>query len=239
MAEEWELVQRIVSGDTKAGDEFAERFRDSLVAWLCSKCDAPDGRSREQAVEVVDNLLAECVAGNKEKNKPPLLEKFAGKGSLEGWLRRSARCRLISWWRSLAYRSEQTESTLVTEDDDQPLATRFAAEDSPDTEEAVAEVLKDALHYAFDEVRKEEPLGLVFLRLSTLHGIQKQRLAQAWQRDPAQSGRRISKALDIVRTRSQEYVQSVDPFLKMEWEDYLQVFAKYPRLLHGDPDEEV
>ena len=73
MAEEWELVQAIVSGDTKAGDQFAERFRDSLVAWLCSKCDTPDGRSREQAVETVDNLLAECVAGDKEKDKPPLL----------------------------------------------------------------------------------------------------------------------------------------------------------------------
>ncbi|MFT5466041.1 MAG: DNA-directed RNA polymerase specialized sigma24 family protein [Verrucomicrobiales bacterium] len=234
MAEEWELVQGIVSGDTKAGDRFAIRFRDSLVSWLCSKCDAPDGRSREQAVEVVDNLLAECVAGNKEKEKPPLLTKFAGKGSLEGWLRRSARCRLISWWRSLAYRSERTESTMVTEDNDQPLATRFAADAGPDTEEAVAEVLKDALHYSFNEVAKEETLGLVFLRLATLHGIQKQRLAQAWQRDPAQAGRRIAKALDIVRTRSQEYVRAVDPFLKMEWEDYLKVFEKYPRLLHGD-----
>lgn len=234
MAEEWELVQAIVSGDTKAGDAFAERFRDSLVAWLCSKCDAPDGRSREQAVETVDNLLAECVAGNKEKDKPPLLTKFAGRGSLEGWLRRSARCRLISWWRSLKYRSELTESTLVTEDDDQPLATRFAADEDADTEEAVAEVLKDALLYAFGEVAMEEPLGLVFLRLSTLHGIQKQRLAQAWQRDPAQAGRRIAKALDVVRSRAQDYVRAVDPYLKMEWQDYLQVFEKYPRLLHGD-----
>lgn len=236
MAEEWELVQAIVSGDTKAGDQFAERFRDSLVSWLCSKCDAKDGRSREQAAEVVDNLLAECVAGDLAKKKRPLLEKLAGKGSLEGWLRRSARCRLISWWRSLEYRSELTESTMVTEDDDSPLATRFAAATGVETEPAVAEVLKDALVYAFAEAAREEPLGLVFLRLASLHGVQKQRLAVAWQRDPAQAGRRIAKALDVVRTRAQDYVRAVDSNLTLEWEDYLKIFEEYPRLLHGDPE---
>ncbi len=237
--QDFKLVQSIVKGDTGAGDEFAERFRDSLVGWLCSKCDSNDGRSREKAVEIVDQLIAECVAGDLAKNKPPLLTKFAGKGSLEGWLRRSSRCRLISWWRSLEYRSEQTESTLTTEDNDQPLETRFAASEGIHTEPAIAEVLKDALIYGFGEAQKQEPLGLVFLRLSSLHGVQKQRLAQAWERDPAQAGRRIAKVLDLVRTSAQDYVRAVDPFLRLEWEDYLKVFEAYPRLLHGDSPEDA
>ncbi len=232
--EDFKLVQAIVKGDTDAGNEFAERFRDSLVSWLCSKCDPKDGRSREKAIEVVDQLLAECVAGDLAKKKPPLLTKFAGKGSLEGWLRRSARCRLISWWRSLEYRSEKTESTLTTEDDSQPLETRFAAAESSNVEPAIAEVLRDGLQYAFGQAQQQERLGVVFLRLSSLHGIQKQRLAQAWDRDPAQAGRRISKALDIIRSSAQDYVRAVDPFLDLEWEDYLKVFESYPRLLHGD-----
>ncbi|MEO0448674.1 MAG: hypothetical protein AAF191_21635, partial [Verrucomicrobiota bacterium] len=68
-------------------------------------------------------------------------------------------------------------------------------------------------------------------------GIQKQRLAKAWDRDPAQAGRRIAKALDLLRQGAQDYVRSVDPFLDLEWEDYLKVFEKYPRLLHGDTPE--
>ena len=105
--EDWKLVQAILDKDSSAADEFAQRFRDQLVAWLCSKCDSKDGRSREKAVDLVDQLIAECVSGDLATNKPPLLQKFSGKGSLEGWLRRSVRCRLISWWRSLEYRSEK------------------------------------------------------------------------------------------------------------------------------------
>jgi len=233
--EDWALVQEIVSGDSAAGDAFANRFRDSLVAWLCSKCDPKDGRSREKAVDLVDQLIAECVSG--APGKEPLLQKFSGKGSLEGWLRRSARCRLISWWRSLEYRSELTASTLSSsEDDDQPLETRFAADEKVDNEVAVAEVLRDALQYGFSRAQEEEPLGLVFLRLASLYNIQKQRLAQAWNRDPAQAGRRISKALDIIRSSAQDYVRAIDPYLELQWEDYLGVFQSHPRLMHGDAD---
>lgn len=233
--EDVQLVKSILSGDEQAGSAFAIRFRESLVSWLCSKCDPSDGRSREKATDLVDGLLAECVAGDLERDKPPLLQKYSGKGSLEGWLRRSVRCRLISWWRSLEYRSEQTESSLSGDEDGTPLLEgRFAAEESHEPEKVVAEVLRDALLYGFARAESEEPLGLIFLRLASLYGVQKQRLAKAWDRDPAQAGRRITKALDIIRSEAQDYVRGVDPFLQMEWADYLEVFQKYPRLLHGD-----
>lgn len=229
------LVKSVLRGDQRAGSAFASRFRDSLISWLCSKCDPSDGRSREKAGDLVDELVAECVSGDLARNKPPLLEKYSGKGSLEGWLRRSARCRLISWWRSLEYRSEQTESSLTGDDDETSLLEgRFAAPEGRDAEPLIAEVLRDALLYGFSRAETDEPLGLIFLRLASLYGVQKQRLARAWDRDPAQAGRRISKALDIIRDQAQDYVRSVDPYLQLEWADYLEVFEKYPRLLHGD-----
>jgi DNA-directed RNA polymerase specialized sigma24 family protein len=236
-ADEMNLVLAILRGDPAATDQFARRFRDDLVSWLSSKCDAKDGRSREKAIDVVDELIAECVAGDPSRGKSPLLSKFGGRGSLEGWLRRSARCRLISWWRSLEYRSELTESSLSTgEDDENPLATRLASTSDVYTEEAIALVLRDGLMFGFKQAEMQEPLGLVFLRLSSLHGIQKQRLAQAWHRDPAQAGRRITKALELIRDGAQDYVQAIDPYLELEWSDYLKVFEKYPRLMHGDSD---
>jgi DNA-directed RNA polymerase specialized sigma24 family protein len=234
---EMSLVRAILAGDGDAGDTFARRFRDPLVAWLSTKCDVKDGRSREKAVDLVDQFLAECVAGDAARGKLPLLAKFGGRGSLEGWMRRSVRCRLISWWRSLEYRSELTESSLVSgEDDDHPLETRLAATSDVHAEPAVAEVLRDALLHGFRLAEREEPLGLVFLRLASLHGIQKQRLAQAWDRDPAQAGRRITKALELIRSGAQDYVRAVDPYLELEWTDYLRVFEVYPRLLHGDAE---
>ena len=233
--EDWKLVQAVLNGEEGAGDAFALRFRDDLGGWLCSKCDATAGESRDKAIELVDQLLAECVSGDGKKG--PLLEKFSGKGSLEGWLRRSARCRLISWWRSLEYRSKVTIAPNE-EGDENPLETRFAATAEADSEEAIAQVLRDGLHHGFNQAEEEEPLGLVFLRLASLYGVQKQRLAQAWKRDPAQAGRRISKALDIIRTCAQDYVKSVDPFLDLQWEDYLKVFERYPRLMHGEPEDE-
>lgn len=230
-----QLAASILRGDPPACGVFASRFREPLVGWLCSKCDPSDGRSREKALDLVDEFLAECVSGDAEKQKPPLLQKYSGKGSLEGWMRRSVRCRLISWWRSLEYRSEQTESSLTEDEDGTPLLEgRFAAPESRLSEPIIAEVLRDALVYAFARAEEEEPLGLVFLRLASLYGVQKQRLARAWNRDPAQAGRRITKALDIIRTQAQEYVGSVDPYLDLEWSDYLEVFEKNPRLLHGD-----
>lgn len=235
--EDVQLAKSILHGDQSAGSAFAYRFRDSLITWLCSKCDPNDGRSREKASELVDALVAECVSGDLAKGKPPLLQKYSGRGSLEGWLRRSVRCRLISWWRSLEYRSEQTESSLTGSEDEERtslLEGRFAAPESRGSEPIIAEVLRDALLYGFARAETEEPLGLVFLRLASLYGVQKQRLARAWDRDPAQAGRRISKALDIIRAEAQDYVRSVDPYLQMNWEDYLEAFEKYPRLLHGD-----
>jgi len=234
-SDEMKMVLAILRGDVAAVERFAKRFRDPLISWLTSKCDAKDGRSREKAIELVDQLIGECVAGDFEKSKAPLLSKFAGRGSLEGWLRRSVRCRLISWWRSLEYRSEQTESSLSTgEDDENPLDTRLATSTDVYSEEAIAEVLRDALQFGFKQAEREEPLGLVFLRLSSLYGIQKQRLAQAWNRDPAQAGRRITKALELIRDGAQDYVRAVDPYLDFEWSDYLKVFETYPRLMHGD-----
>lgn len=235
--DEMTLVLAILRGDTAATGQFVKRFRDELVSWLSSKCDAKDGRSREKAIDVVDELIAECVAGDLAKGKAPLLAKFGGRGSLEGWLRRSARCRLISWWRSLEYRSEQTESSLISGDDDaNPLETRLASTSDVLAEEAIAMVLRDGLQHGFKQAEEQEPLGLVFLRLSSLHGIQKQRLAQAWNRDPAQAGRRITKALELIRDGAQDYVRAIDPYLDLEWTDYLKVFERYPRLLHGDAE---
>ncbi|RFC44253.1 MAG: hypothetical protein DVB23_002377 [Verrucomicrobia bacterium] len=235
LPEEMEMVQGILRGEAASAERFTRRFRDQLIAWLSSKCDAKDGRSREKAIDLIDQLIAECVAGDAGRAKGPLLSKFGGKGSLEGWLRRSARCRLISWWRSLEYRSEQTESSLITSDEDEsPLDSRLAVSTDVYTEEAIAEVLRDALLFGLRQAEREEPLGLVFLRLSSLHGIQKQRLAQAWNRDPAQAGRRITKALELIRDGAQDYVHSVDPYLDLEWSDYLKVFEVYPRLMHGD-----
>ncbi|MEO0446111.1 MAG: hypothetical protein AAF191_08555, partial [Verrucomicrobiota bacterium] len=172
LAEDVELVDSVLKGDESAGKVFAERFRDSLIQWLTSKCDPTDGRSKEKATDIVDSLVAECVSGDPSRDKGPLLFKYSGKGSLEGWLRRSARCRLISWWRSLEYRSELTESSLSSDEEDKsPLESRFAAELETDTEPVIAEVLRDALLYGFSRAEADEPLGLVFLRLASLHGI--------------------------------------------------------------------
>ncbi len=235
--DEMALVQAILRGNRVAGDAFARRFRDSLIQWLSTKCDAKDGRSRERVVELVDQILAECIAGDPDRGREPLLAKFGGRGSLEGWLRRSVHCRLISWWRSLEYRAVQTESSLVAgEDDENPLETRLATTSDVYLEETIAKVLRDALLFGFRRAEREEPLGLVFLRLASLHGIQKQRLALAWNRDPAQAGRRITKALDLIRVSAREYVRAVDPYLDLEWADYLKVFESYPRLLHGEAE---
>ena len=37
--------------------------------------------------------------------------------------------------------------------------------------------------------------------------------------------------------RAQDYVRSVDPYLDLQWEDYLSVFEAYPRLMHGETEE--
>jgi hypothetical protein len=116
------------------------------------------------------------------------------------------------------------------------LENRLASTTDVHAEEAVAHVLRDGLLFGFKQAEMQEPLGLVFLRLSSLHGIQKQRLAQAWNRDPAQAGRRISKALELIRDGAQDYVRSIDPYLELEWSDYLKVFEQYPRLMHGDTE---
>lgn len=185
-----------ITGSVAAVAEFQRRFRLRLEADLLGQCQRQDGRSREKAIEIVSQVLAECVSGS-----PTLLEKWRGQDHLEAFLRTVTRNRLKSWWQS---RDAQTE---VNSDSG---AIQSAASGITGTPGLAEEILtaRKALQMGVQRALDECPEGVVFMRLKGLHGVDQRAISSVWGHHEAQTSRRIREAMAVIRTTATEFLTS-------------------------------
>lgn len=181
-----ELRDRIISG-VHAFSELQDRFRSKLELYLLAYCQRSDGRSREKAVEIASQVLAECFT-----KSPSLLEKWQGTENLEAFLRTVAHNRLKSWWKS-------RDAAIETYGD--------PPDQSPDTAAKPIDWVElhaagRALAAGVEAAMKECPEGVLFMRLKGLHGVDQRVLSAVWDHHEAQTSRRIKEAMTLIRSKA-------------------------------------
>ncbi len=238
LSEDVELAERVRGGDQAAAESLAGLYSKPLADFLISKCS--EGQSRDRATNIATDVIAEATAQG-------LLEKYSGKGSLEGWLKRICHFRLINYWNSAEVRKISNPSQWEAEDGGANVEPSAAFDEiAPDSEDgdAIAEMLRQAFVWSLGELRKNHPETLVLLRFHWLYGVEQKRLGEAWDRSAARVSRLISDGLERLGQNVTGYLQSIDPLLRIEWHDCMRFCSRYNVVLFdeeagGDDEQEV
>ena len=207
------FARRVSEGWPEEIDRFLNEFRPAALHYI-SKL-SWDARSREEAVNAVNDVFSECFggfAGNGKiadrKKRVPLLQRYKGHGSLEGWLKRSARNRFYSALRRSEYRQRAASiepeaewfDATPTESRKRTASTGSSVTDAVDVPMEEQERIRSAIAEAFESLSDADSQALIFLRLHFLEKVKKQRIAEAWRQHPATVGRRITAGLEHLRT---------------------------------------
>ena len=219
-----ELRDRIISG-IRAFEELHHRFRKKLEIYLLSYCSKIDGRSRERAVEIASQVLADCFSGS-----PSLLEKWRGPGNLEAFLRVVALNRLKSWWNSRDARLEvDSESRSIMQ------ASTSGEPEPLDPEELQG--LREALGLGVKAAMVDFPEGLLFMRLKGLYGVDQRVISTVWGHHESKISRRITEAMDFIRTTASG--AAADAGLQSDFPILLKALQGNPGILLGDVSDSL
>ena len=217
-AEDLELVDRAVAGDSDAVRAFQEEYQPMLERVLMSR-----GVDRVQARDLVADVMAECFGAGKKGQTRPLLEKFEGRSSLSTWMIR------ITWnrWLDLKRRDKFRGELPAYEEEDERAGDRFdrVAGDDPGEDvldEDLADLMGRAIRTAFDSL---EPDELLMLKLSYLHGVSQTVIARMWQCDQTRVSRSLSAAREQIAATTMRAIREADPSLELEWEDFQRLCA--------------
>lgn len=207
------FARRVIDGWPGEVSRFLNEFRPAVQTYLLKL--SWDARSREEASNAVDDVFSECFGGfvgkgRDGKKRVPLLLRYQGFGSLEGWLKRSARNRFYSALRRSEYRQraagvapEADWVDAVSVDPKTSVDRADAGLNGHASEYSVTsderERIRSAIAAAFQSLAVVDSQALIFLRLHFLGKVKKQRIAEAWNQHPATVGRRINAGLDHLR----------------------------------------
>lgn len=219
------LVAAALKGDPAA---CAEISNDETTRWLQSVL-IKRGASGTEASDITADLLADCF-GAKE-GKPPLLEKYNGKGKLRAFLTRAAINRLIDLKRHQKFEGQLPEHHRESAPTDE--FDMLAGEDSAEPEQDhVVNLIRDALLHAFS---KCDPLNLVLMRLVVVHGVRQDLVGELFGWSQSKVSRAISSVMSTIKDETMAEIQRADPWLDLEWDDFLSLCRSSTNFLVGAP----
>lgn len=218
--EDFHLAQKCLEGDEQAITHFQKRHGMQVHSYLLGR-----GASPAEAQEIVDSLWADCLAGTLEKR--PRIASYQGASSLQTWLNTVAMNTFLTARRSEArtnrlmpVRIHDSESAEEEGQASSDADLSLAAEDHPAAEEPLITMLREAIEQAFKHCSSED---FVLLQLAHCDGIRQAELARIWECDTATISRKLKRAQTEVGTRIIEYVMATDPYLELEWSDFLDL----------------
>lgn len=220
-----ELVAAALQGDVAA---CAEINSDETIRWLQAVL-VKRGASPTEAADLTADLMADCFGGKTDK--PPLLEKYNGQGKLRAFLTRAAINRLID-----LKRHQKFEGSLPEHHRESGVADEFdmlaGEQDMAPEEEHLMALLRDALLHAFSRC---DPLNLVLMRLVVIHGVRQDLVGGLFGWSQSKVSRAISSVMQTIKEETMAEIQRADPWLDLEWEDFLTLCRSSTDFLVGAP----
>jgi RNA polymerase sigma factor (sigma-70 family) len=214
-ATDFDLVQSCLEGDEEAIRRLQATFGEPAVGFLVRS-----GASSEEAREIVQMVLTDCLTPRAERDTP--LASYNGRCALASWLNTVALNRLISFRRSEQRRS-QRERRHIDEDPTISIGTGSSGEKVLATEERTVEaplleLMRTALEAAFAQLPPEQ---FVMLQLSHADGLRQHELGAMFGCGAPTVSRAIERALQQVRADTLAHIRKRDPWLHLQWDDFL------------------
>ncbi len=218
-ADDYDLVQRALSGDDDAVRQFESEYRPTLCRVLMAR-----GVDRGQADDLVADVIAECFGAGKKGETKPLLSKFEGRSSLSTWLIRTTWNRWLDLKRRDKFHGDLPE---YDGDEDGRNGDKFDRIEGDDLGEDIlesdlSELMSGAIKTAFSSL---QPDDLLMLKLSYLHGLSQSVIARMWQCDQTRVSRTLTSARQQIAAETMRALQEADPDLEIEWEDFKRLCA--------------
>ena len=101
-------------------------------------------------------------------------------------------------------------------------------------EDGLVEVLRGALARAFES---SDPETLVMLQLVGMHGINQERIAEAWGWSQSKVSRQLGALTSQLRRKTLEEVKRADPWLEIQWDDFIALCRSCSDFLTIEADE--
>jgi len=214
--DDFHLMQKALEGDESAVralvDEYAADLKDFLKG---------SGATVAETHEVVDSLWADGLVGHPGRTPP--FQRYSGQASLRTWMKTVALNKLLDFKRS----SERRKRILVpapapdADGEEKPIENMAAPGGDVDATEApLLKLIRDAVEVGFQTCEAEQ---FVLLQLYFREGLFQDELARMWKCHMSTISRSIEEARKDVREATLRYIQSVDPWLELQWEDFVEM----------------
>ena len=110
----------------------------------------------------------------------------------------------------------------------------LAGEDSSEPEEDhLVDLLRDSLLHAFSQC---DPLHLVLMRLVVIHGVRQDLVGALFDWSQSKVSRAISSVMQTIKEETMAEIKRADPWLELEWEDFLSLCRSSTHFLVGAPN---
>lgn len=209
--EDLALVRDALAGDAEASAKIGS---DDMRGWIEGVL-IKRGASPTEARDITTDVFSDSFG--RAGDKAPLLESYNGGGPLRAFLSRAALNRLID-----LKRRQRFQGTLPGRNfDDGPTDEFDLLEgDSGDqpTDDNLVNLLRDALLHAFGQCN---PRDLMLMRLVSIHGVRQETIAHALGWSQSKVSRAIASVMEDIRAKTMEEIRKADPWLDLDWTDFL------------------
>lgn len=209
------LAEDALEGDPAAAARIVEMLgAPELAAFLKTR-----GASESEACDLIGDLAGDCFGGERAKGGlHRLLGRYNGGCPLPAFFRHVALNRLISLKRKQAGRREESVSADGERDVFDTIPDGTAPAGAAAGEGELIDLLRDALKAVLARVDAEK---LVIVRLIESYEVPQKQVGGIWGWHESKVSRAKSELLAEMKQAITEEVKKSDPWLHLEWEDFL------------------
>lgn len=220
------LVRDALAGDT---DACAQIGSDEMCGWIQGVL-VKRGATPTEARDLTADVFGDCFG--RGGNKSPLLQTYNGRGPLRAFLSRAALNRLID-----LKRRQRFQGNLPSHGFDNAPTDEFdlleGDSDLADDDNLV-NLLRDALIHAFGQCNARD---LMLMRLVSIHGVRQESIAHSLGWSQSKVSRAIAGVMEEIRAKTMEELNKADPWLDLDWADFLGLCRNSTGFLVGISDQ--
>lgn len=208
-----QLAQACLAGDNDATSAIHTSYGQRLLGLLINR-----GATNTEASDLLGDLWGELAVG-KNGQQEGLLLKYHGKCSLYTWLATVATHRLVD----LKRRQRFQGNLPAMQDDPNDGGNNFdqlPARAVDYTESALTRLMRDSLREALKECPSD---AYLLLQLVYIHGVMQREAARMFGWHESKISRTLDQAMADIAARTIRNVRAADPWLEVNWEDFLQL----------------